>query len=266
MLLSNLVVLIALTKGISVSKAFFEVPMKAFKATIVTESGSKLEVHLDPMSDYTTVHAKDAGYKFALSESVRWFDYNVFADNTTDSVLGLSPTSAFIAEHPIVTFNPVRGKLIVGSFDVGSECREKRMAYAPQDEEVQAWRLPFSWDAGKFKSGNIDFDIGFYADSFIIPRPYAESFEKFLSSRIDEYEEDGDTYTPEHARMDLPTIHMALDAFKLSLKPSDYVTAGPDTEFGSSKYREACLPVWILRNLIVQLDAANHRVGVCTAR
>jgi hypothetical protein len=112
-----------------------------------------------------------------------------------------------------------------------------------------------------------DFQIGLYQDVFITPEGFSRQFFKFYERQISNYQDEGKEYTHENAVADSPVIHISMDGgFNMDLAPADYVVDNDDTTFGWSPSRnDIVLPTSILNRLVVQLDAAHHRVGVCTA-
>lgn len=242
--------------------------MDRFTLLATTESGRTISFRIDPMSNTTSVMTGDASNTFQFPNGRAWEDNEVRESDVGDAILGLAPRSSFMTALQTVTLNPTKGKMIVGEYDAAPDCREGRVFFAPQDAGAETWKIPFHWDAEGFGSADVTFDIDYTGDSFVVPRSLSRPFYLFFSREIQDALDAGTEYTVEEARAAVPTIHLTMDGFDLPLTPERYVTddaRGLDTEFGFSPVRDPILPRDVLRKLVVQLDAANNRIGICTA-
>ena len=247
---------------------------RGFGANVTDVDGSWFAAEFDPESDYTFVGGRSGNRRFSLPGGIFWNDPDVEPRMSDDSpaVIGLSPQSAFITTHRIVTFMPTKGKMIVGPFDASSACREGEMSFAAQAANATEWKLPLVWNASGFGVETIDFDIGFRQDVFAVPRTAAEPFSDHLDSQLgDYYAPRAEMYSLAQAVADLPTIRLSLGAFALRLPPDTYLVPGLireslDTTFYDSRINDPALPRSLLKRLIVQFDALNNRVGVCVPK
>jgi hypothetical protein len=238
--------------------------MNRYSAEATNEAGRKITFRFDPMSDTTSVKPDEAASRFSFPGGVSWEDDHVEVAAGSSSVLGIAPGSAFMAAHQVVTFNPAKVKIVVGAFDASGDCREGHMFFAAQTGS--SWRIPLTFDGSPIATASGDFQIGYYDDVFVTPQGFSRQFYRFYQRREDTFRDEGREYTREDAVADSPVIQITMEGgFSMELVPDAYVMGNSDTDFGWSPSRyDIVLPTSILNRMVVQLDAANNRVGICT--
>lgn len=254
----------AVLAGIVVLTEATTVWMNEYQLSATAADGRTVNFRIDPMNDNSVVKATEASSSYTFADTVAW-DLGLVTIGDRDSVLGLSPKSTFIDTHQVVTIIPAKGKFIVGAYDASADCASGAMIFVPQAAGADKWKLPLFWNASTFESSDVEFDLGYFENSFIVPRPLSRDFYLHFQRQIQIFEDRGETYTTAQARTEVPVIHLTVGEFDVSMTPDEYVVGSgePDTDFGFSQTRDPQLPQWVLSKMIVQLDATNNRVGVC---
>ena len=241
---------------------------RGFGADVFVARGPTFGAEFDPMSSRTTVWAGTAGGRFSLSGGISWQEPNVDTTTTGPAIVGLSPQSAFIATHKIVTFMPSKGKMVVGPFDASPACNGNRMSFVSQAANATQWLLPLIFNASDVTNEAVSFEISFRGNTFSVPNRVARPFALRLQRQLLRYQERNQTYTLAQARAEMPTVHLKMGDFDLPLIPKEYVmqdliASEIFTTFYDSHTRNPVLPNSLMKRVIVQFDALNHRVGIC---
>ena len=243
-------------------------PMERYALNVTTNTGNHVMMRIDTYNAESFVPPADSATAFTLPGGITWEDQNVqtatSAGPVTEASLGLSPLSAFMRAHGIVTIDQKMGKLIVGEFDPSGACREGHMVYSHQAEGAGAWMLPLEWDADRFGVSNVTFLVDYREGYLIVPRVLDDTYQRYFDRRTDEFAQMGRTYTVDDARREVPTIHLKAGDVDVPMTPEEYVEDGPSTEFTHNQMINAVITPFILDRMVLQLDLINHRIGVCT--
>jgi hypothetical protein len=148
----------------------------------------------------------------------------------------MSPGSNFFQYIPLVTLVAGRDQLVVGPFDAAAACKEGQLFYSVLPAHSEAWRLPLQ--IGEGTDRHAMFDLAYTGSQFRAPSG--------IINRLKNKNEE--------------PISLRFEGFELSLNSA---VLG-ESELVKDPHNNYELPLEVLKHMIVQLDAANQRIGVCS--
>ena len=241
--------------------------MRMYGVSVYSPAGEVASARLDPRSSTTsTSHEGETVFSLRSDHADAWEDKAAVAlESGETGVVGLAPGSAYMTKHGIVTLNSNWDEIVIGAYDASALCVEGRMFFAPQAEDFTAWTLPLQW-TDRFGTETVNFQLSGAERGFLVPQGIHLNFKGSFENEKAELEAQGGApYLTADEMEHMGNVEMSLDGFKLTLTPREYILDGPRTIFQSADSREPFLSTPILNKLVLQLDAVNRRVGVCTA-